>query len=83
MWQVVQGSRFPRSYVVTRVSRVDCPDHGTKQVKMPWTREGSRITLLLEQVAMTLVREMPVLTAARIIGVSDTRLWRVVQFYVA
>ncbi|CAO0820855.1 hypothetical protein DFAR_1980002 [Desulfarculales bacterium] len=29
------------------------------------------------------VREMPVLAAARIIGVSDTRLWRVVQFYVA
>ncbi|CAO0823753.1 hypothetical protein DFAR_3860001 [Desulfarculales bacterium] len=32
---------------------------------------------------MTLVREMPVLAAARIIGVSDTRPWRVVQFYVA
>ncbi|CAO0823935.1 hypothetical protein DFAR_3990060 [Desulfarculales bacterium] len=31
---------------------------------------------------MTLMREMPVLAAARIIGVSDTRLWWVVQFYV-
>ncbi|CAO0823137.1 hypothetical protein DFAR_340020 [Desulfarculales bacterium] len=38
---------------------------------MLWTREGSRFTLLFEQAAMTLVREMPVLTAARIIGVSD------------
>ena len=37
---------------------MDCPDHGTKQVKMPWTREGSRFTLLFEQAAMTLVREM-------------------------
>ena len=70
-------------YVTARVPRVDCPDHGTKQVKVPWTREGSRFTLLFEQAAMTLVREMPVLAAARIIGVSDTRLWRVVQFYVA
>ncbi|CAO0824171.1 hypothetical protein DFAR_450001 [Desulfarculales bacterium] len=25
--------------------RVACPDHQTKQVKMPWTREGSRFTL--------------------------------------
>ncbi|CAO0820900.1 hypothetical protein DFAR_10023 [Desulfarculales bacterium] len=33
--------------------------------------------MLFEQAAMTLVREMPVLAAARIIGVSDTRLWRV------
>ncbi|CAO0821397.1 hypothetical protein DFAR_2310011 [Desulfarculales bacterium] len=50
---------------------------------MPWTREGSRFTLLFEQAAMTLVQEMPMLAAARIIGASDTRLWRVVQFYVA
>ncbi|CAO0822368.1 hypothetical protein DFAR_2980015 [Desulfarculales bacterium] len=71
------------SYVTARVPRVDCPDHGTKQVKMPWTREGSRFTLLFEQAAMTLMREIPVLAVARIIGVSDTRLWRVIQFYVA
>ncbi|CAO0824771.1 hypothetical protein DFAR_910014 [Desulfarculales bacterium] len=39
--------------------------------------------MLRNRAAMTLVREMPVLAAARIIGVSDTRFWRVVQFYVA
>ncbi|CAO0822253.1 hypothetical protein DFAR_2910027 [Desulfarculales bacterium] len=38
--------------------------------------------MLFEQAAMTLVREMPVLAAARTIGVSDTRLFRVAQFYV-
>ncbi|CAO0824633.1 hypothetical protein DFAR_760002 [Desulfarculales bacterium] len=32
---------------------------------------------------MTLMREMPVLAVARIIGISDSRLWRVVQFYMA
>ncbi|CAO0824384.1 transposase [Desulfarculales bacterium] len=63
--------------------RGNCLDHGTKQIKMPWTREGGRFTLLFEQAAMTLVREMPVLAAVRTIGVSDTRPWRVVQFYVA
>ncbi|CAO0822583.1 hypothetical protein DFAR_3180011 [Desulfarculales bacterium] len=30
-----------------------------------------------------MVREMPVLAAARIIGVSDTRFWQVALFYVA
>ncbi|CAO0821918.1 hypothetical protein DFAR_2730026 [Desulfarculales bacterium] len=63
--------------------RINCPDHGAKQVKMPWTREGSRSTLLFEQAVMTLMRKMPVLAATRIIGVNDTRFWRVVQFYVA
>ncbi|CAO0823548.1 hypothetical protein DFAR_3760013 [Desulfarculales bacterium] len=76
VWQVVQGSRLPRidlaspqffqyhSYIIARVPRVSCHDSGTKQV-----------TLLFEQAAMTLVQEMPVLAAARIIGVSDTRFW--------
>ncbi|CAO0822374.1 hypothetical protein DFAR_2990002 [Desulfarculales bacterium] len=39
--------------------------------------------MLFEQTAIALVREMPVLAAARIIGVSGPQLWRVVQFYVA
>jgi transposase len=70
-------------YVTGRMPRVDCPEHGTKRVKAPWARDGNRFTLLFEQAAMTLVREMPVLAVARIIGVSDKRLWRVVQYYVA
>ncbi|CAO0820287.1 hypothetical protein DFAR_3710022 [Desulfarculales bacterium] len=28
-------------YVTARAPRVDCPDHGTKQATMHWTREGS------------------------------------------
>ncbi|CAO0822416.1 hypothetical protein DFAR_3000025 [Desulfarculales bacterium] len=61
-------------YVTSRAPRVDCPDHGTKQVEMPWTSEGSRLTLLFEQAATTLVQEMPVLAAACTIGVNDARL---------
>jgi transposase len=39
--------------------------------------------LLFEQAAMTLVREMPVLAVARFIGITDKRLWRIVEHYVA
>jgi transposase len=35
----------------------------------PWAREGSRFTLLFEQ------------AAARIIGITDKRLWRIVEHY--
>jgi hypothetical protein len=31
---------------------------------------------------MTLVKDMPVAAAARLVGEHDTRLWRVVQHYV-
>ncbi|CAO0823377.1 hypothetical protein DFAR_3690017 [Desulfarculales bacterium] len=63
--------------VIARMPWRSCPDHRTKQVKAPWACESSRFTLLFEQAAMTLMREMPVLAAAHIIAVRDTRLWRV------
>ena len=69
-------------YVTARVPRTDCPDHGVKRIQVPWARDGSRFTLLFEQAAMTLAREMPVLAAARIIDITDQRLWRIIEHYV-
>ena len=70
-------------YVHASVPRVKCPDHGVKLVDVPWARKGSAFSLLFEQAALTLVREMPVNAAARIMEITDKRLWRVVQHYVA
>lgn len=69
-------------YLTAPVPRTNCPDHGIKRIQVPWAREGSQFTLLFEQVAMTLVREMPVLAAARIMEITDQRLWRIIAFYV-
>jgi len=68
--------------ITARVPRTDCPDHGVQRVRVPWAREGSGFTLLFEQAAMALVREMPVLAAAKLIGITDQRLWRIVHHYV-
>ncbi len=70
-------------YVTAKVPRTDCPDHGIKRIQVSWAREGSRFTLLFEQAAVILAREMPVLTAARIIGITDHRLWRIIEHYVS
>lgn len=69
--------------ITARVPRTDCSEHGVKRANVPWAREGSGFTLLFEQAAMTLVREMPVLAVARFIGITDKRLWRIVEHYVA
>lgn len=69
-------------FITARVPRVDCPEHGVKRASVPWARPGSRFTLLFEQAALILVREMPVLAAARFIGITDKRLWRIVEHYV-
>jgi transposase len=68
--------------ITAKVPRTNCPDHGVKRIQVPWAREGSRFTLLFEQAAVILAREMPVLAAARIIGITDQRLWRIIEHYV-
>ena len=50
-------------YITAAVPRVQCPEHGVRLVDVPWARKGSAFTLLFEQAALALVREMPVLAA--------------------
>ena len=69
-------------FITAKLPRINCPEHKVKQVNVPWARKGSRFTLLFEQAALTLVREMPVNAAARFMNVTDKRLWRVIQHYV-
>ena len=71
------------AYITADVPRTDCPECGVKRITVPWARKGSHFTLLFEQVALSLVREMPVKAAARQMSVTDKRLWRVVAHYVA
>ena len=70
-------------YLTARLPRINCPEHGIRRVEAPWAREGSRFTLLFEQVVMSLVREMPVSAVARHVEVTDKRLWRIVRHYVS
>jgi len=69
-------------YLHARVPRVQCQTCGVKRVNVPWARPGSGFTLLFEALIMTLVKAMPVQSAARIVGEHDTRLWRVLHHYV-
>ena len=49
---------------------------------MPWAREGSGFTLMMEALMMLLSAEMPVDAMADLLDEHDTRLWRVVMHYV-
>jgi transposase len=51
-------------------------------VTVPWARPGSNFTLLMEALLLELVRQMPVHGVARLTGISDSALWRVIHHYV-
>ncbi len=49
-----------QAYLIARVPRVRCAEHGVRQVRLPWAGPGSGFTLLFEALVMALVAEMPV-----------------------
>jgi transposase len=71
-----------QAYLTARVPRVRCDTCGIKTVNVPWARPDSGFTLLFEALVMTMVAAMPVKAVARMVGEHDTRLWRVVHYYV-
>ena len=71
-----------QAYLTARVPRVRCPEHGVRQVELPWARERAGFTLLFEALVMALVKQMPVAAVGALIGESDMRIWRIVHHYV-
>jgi transposase len=71
------------AYLHARVPRVRCAAHGVHQVTVAWARPGSGFTLLFEALLITFAKAMPVARVAAMTGEHDTRIWRVLEHYVA
>lgn len=71
------------TYLHARLPRVQCEGCGIKVASVPWARPGSGFTLLFEALIMALAGQMPIRALARIVKEHDTRLWRVLDHYVA
>jgi transposase len=65
-----------------RLPRVRCPEHGVRQVSVPWARPGSGFTLLFEALVLTFAAAMPIAKVAAMTREHDTRIWRVVEHHV-
>lgn len=65
--------------LTARVPRVKGKDGKVTQVEVPWARPGSGFTALFEAVALTMMRSCPVCETARILGVDDMALWRLLE----
>jgi transposase len=52
------------------VPRASCPEHGVRQVRVPWAEPGSRFTVLLERLAIDWMTEVGRSAAARQLGLS-------------
>uniref|UniRef100_Q3AT05 Transposase n=1 Tax=Chlorobium chlorochromatii (strain CaD3) TaxID=340177 RepID=Q3AT05_CHLCH len=69
-------------YLTARVPRISCPTCGVKAITdLPWARRDSGFTLLFEAMIIALVPSMPCKTIANYVGEHDSRIWRIIHYY--
>ena len=71
-----------KAFLHARLPRVRCPDHGVRQVQVPWARPGSGFTLLFEALAVQFAAAMPIAKVADMPREHDTMIWRIVRHHV-
>lgn len=81
-WQHLNFFQFT-AIIEANVPRIGCQACGkTTQVPVPWARAGAGFTETMEAFIIALCAQMPVCAVARLLGVSDDRVWRVLDFHV-
>ncbi len=80
-WRHLNIFQYP-TYVHAREPRIKCNEHGKKTVDMPWARKGSGFSLHFEALVVEMGKEMPVSAVARIVGINEDSVWRILRHYV-
>ena len=70
------------AWLSAKVPRVKCEHCGVRLVCVPWARPGSGFTPLFEALLMSMARALPVKTLAKSIGEQDTRIRRLIHYWV-
>ena len=69
-------------YLHTRTPRIKRPDGKIRLITPPWSGVVSGFTLLFEGLIIQLCRAMPVHSVSQLTGVSDYKIWRILEIYV-
>ncbi|MCI4323655.1 MAG: ISL3 family transposase [Thermoplasmata archaeon] len=72
-----------QTWVHAKVPRVECPDHGVKQVEVSWAESGSRFTKFFERFAIDVSQETDTKGASKILRLSWDESWGIQERAVA
>ena len=68
-WRHLDTCQY-QTVLVARIPRVECPEHGVRQISVPWSEERSRFTALFEALAIRLLRETTLSGLRRVMRLS-------------
>jgi transposase len=78
VWRHLNTCQFG-TYIHGRLPRVNCPEHGVRQVSAPWAEPGSRFTLLYENWVIDILKECDVTGATHLTDTSWYEAWSVMD----
>lgn len=82
-WRHLDSCQF-KTILTARVPRVKCPEHGVKNVDVPWAEKHSRFTMLFERLAIdVLLATQTVKGAMSILGTKWDQTWNIILRAVA
>ena len=64
-----------KTFLHARVPRVDCPDHGVRQIRVPWAEPHSQFTALFERLAVDLLLMSTIQGARKMLRISWAQAW--------
>lgn len=68
-WRHLDTCQY-RTILSATVPRVQCPEHGIQQVRVPWAEAGSRFTALFERLVIDWLKEASTSAVAEQLGLS-------------
>jgi len=78
-WRHLDTCQY-RTWLHARIPRVKCPEHGVKQVHVPWAEPGGRFSLLFEGHAIEVLQACEVISAASdILRISWDQAWNILE----
>ena len=81
-WRHLDSCGFT-TWLKARPPRVDCPEHGVRQVALPWAEPHSRFTALFERLAIAVLQETDISGAGEILRISWDEAWHLMERAVA
>jgi len=77
-WRHLDSCAF-LTYLHARPPRVACPEHGVRQVRLPWAEPHSRFTALFERLAIDVLTACDVASAAGLLHISWDEAWHLMD----
>jgi transposase len=68
-WRHLDTCQY-QTLLVAKVPRVECEEHGVRQIRVPWSEPGSRFTALFEALVIDWLQETSVSAVARQLGLT-------------